>query len=478
MMLLWAASAHAQQANYLPAETSVLDRLASFVGLFGILAVAWLMSENRWAVRWRTVAWGVGLQLLLGLVLLAPAMSVPSPWGPITVDISQFFYTVVDGGVRQLLAFSEEGATFVFSTIEAHQIAAPDGSEQLIVGRVSPPLKTFAFWILPTIIFFSSLMSLLYHLGIMQVLVRAIAWVMQRTLGTSGAESLSAAGNIFVGQTEAPLLVRPFVQGMTRSELMAVMTGGFATVAGGVMGAYVQFLQGVPNIAGHLVMASIMSAPAALACAKLMVPETEESATDGDVRVTFPKTATNAVEAAANGAADGMKLALNVAAMLIAIVALVAFVDWGISWVPLTQCTDGWTLGYACTADEGTALSLSHILGVVFAPLALLMGVPWEECGAVGRLLGEKIVLTEFVAYIHLGEMIRAPEAVLSERSAVISSYALCGFANFASIGIQLGGIGGIAPSRMGDLAALGFRAMWAGMLAACMTGAVAGILL
>ncbi|HHO49641.1 MAG TPA: NupC/NupG family nucleoside CNT transporter [Deltaproteobacteria bacterium] len=424
------------------------------------------MSEDRRAVSWRPVIWGIGLQLGLGLLLLSDS-------------VSGFFYTVVDGGVKQLLAFSEEGATFVFSSIEAHMILMPGEEEPtFIVGRVSPPVKTFAFWILPTIVFFSSLMSMLYHLGVMQVIVSGLARIMVFTLGTSGAESLSAAGNIFVGQTEAPLLIKPFVQGMTRSELMAVMTGGFATVAGGVMGAYVAFLAGVPNIAGHLVMASIMSAPAALACAKLMVPETEESATAGELKVSFPKTATNVVEAAANGAADGLKLALNVAAMLIAIVGLVAMADWVIGWVPLTECSDGFSAGYGCAAGEGAPLSLSHILGVLFAPLAFLMGVPLAECSEVGRLLGEKIVLTEFVAYIHLGELINAEEAVLSQRSAIIASYALCGFANFASIGIQLGGIGGIAPDRMGDLASLGFKAMWAGMLAACMTGAVAGLML
>lgn len=464
---VWMASiAHAQQGNFLPGETGIANRLTSLVGLFVIASIAWLLSEDRGRISWRPVIWGIGLQLGLGLLLMSDS-------------VSGFFYTVVDGGVKQLLAFSEEGATFVFSSIEAHTILMPGEEEPtFIVGRVSPPVKTFAFWILPTIVFFSALMSMLYHLGVMQVVVSALAWIMVRTLGTSGAESLSAAGNIFVGQTEAPLLVKPFVQGMTRSELMAVMTGGFATVAGGVMGAYVAFLAGVPNIAGHLVMASIMSAPAALACAKLMVPETEESTTAGELKVEFPKTATNVVEAAANGASEGLKLALNVAAMLIAIVGLVAMADWLIGWVPVTECGDGFAAGYACAEGEGVPLSLSHILGVLFAPLAFLMGVPFAECPEVGRLLGEKIVLTEFVAYIHLGELINAEQPVLSQRSAIIASYALCGFANFASIGIQLGGIGGIAPDRMGDLASLGFKAMWAGMLAACMTGAVAGLML
>ncbi len=476
----WAVSvASADGGNFLPGETSIFDRGMSLVGLFLLASVAYALSENRKKVSWRPVLWGIGLQLGLGVVILSPA-------------VSDFFYVVVDGGVKQLLAFAEEGATFVFGTIEAHTIVTGPppvlfdggGEPQVFIGAVSPPMKTFAFWILPTIVFFSSLMSMLYHLGIMQIVVRGIAWAMVRTLGTSGAESLSAAGNIFVGQTEAPLLIKPFVQGMTRSELMAVMTGGFATVAGGVMGAYVQFLAGVPNIAGHLVMASLMSAPAALACAKLMVPETEESQTVGDVRVTYQKTSSNFIEAAANGAAEGMKLALNVAAMLIAIVGLVAMVDFIVGWAPVTWCAGSASAGYGCGLDAagqliiGEPLTLSRMLGWIFAPIALLMGVPWAEAPVVGRLLGEKIVLTEFVAYINLGAIIHADVPTISERSSIIASYALCGFANFASIGIQLGGIGGIAPSRMGDLASLGFKAMTAGVLAACMTGAVAGIML
>ena len=284
------------------------------------------------------------------------------------------------------------------------------------------------------------------------------------------------AANVFVGQTEAPLLVRPYLARMTRSELGAIMTVGFATVAGGVMGAYVSFLGGVPNIAGHLVMASIMSAPAALALAKVMVPETEESQTAGQIKVTFDQPAGNVIEAAATGATDGMKLALNVAAMLIAIVGLVAMFDWMVSYVPITFCESGVTAGYQCAAGPAAPLTLSVILGWLFAPIALLMGIPWSECMVAGQLLGEKLVLTEFLAFIHLGELIHGETAVMSERTSVICSYALCGFANFASIGIQLGGIGGIAPRRLGDLASLGLKAMIAGALAACMTGAVAGM--
>lgn len=508
--MLWlldpVALAAAEAGNFIPHDTTFLDRGVSLFGIVALVGIAWLISERRRDVNWRPVAWGVGLQLLFGAVVLSPLLS-------------GFFYTVVDGAVNQMLAWSGEGATFLFGTIQPHEIVV-NGESTLFAGEVSPPLMTFAFWILPTIIFFSAVMSVLYHLGVMQLLVRGVAWVMVYTMGTSGAESLSAAGNIFVGQTEAPLLVRPFIDKMTRSELMAVMVGGFATVSGGVMGAYVGFLQSVPNIAGHLVVASIISAPAALAIAKVIVPETEESVTAGEVKVDFERSASNVMEAAANGATDGMKLALNVAAMLIAFVALVAMFDWFVGWVPVALCDGGGVAaGYTCTVpasevvgglqaasdslgaggvpvttsqvavvavdlQAGVAqiasepLTLSRVFGVLFAPIAFLMGVPLSEAFVVGRLLGDKIMLTEFIAYMNLGELIHAKDAVLSERSAVIASYALCGFANFASIGVQLGGIGGIAPRRMGELASLGLRAMFGGVIAACMTGAVAGLFL
>ncbi len=438
--------------------TPAAYRLLSFVGLAVLVGLAWLLSTDRKSIQWRPVAIGIALQLAFGLVVLNEALS-------------GFFFTVVDGAVNQLLAFSNEGANLVFGSMEPHLVLGVDGNPivgesgdpVVWAGRVSPPAKTFAFWILPTIVFFSSLMSILYHFGIMQRVVSGLAWVMQRTMRTSGAESLSAAANIFVGQTEAPLLIKPYVEKMTRSELMAVMTGGFATVAGGVMAAYVGFLKDIPGIAGHLVAASIMSAPAALAVAKIMVPETETPVTAGGAAELVDDAAStdrNAIEAAARGASEGMQLAFNVAAMLIAFVALIAMVDWCVGLVAL----------------GGEPLSLSRILGVLFAPIAFIMGVPWSEATLVGRLLGEKIVLTEFIAYINLGAMVS--EGQLSNRSAIIASYGLCGFANFASIGIQLGGIGGIAPKRMGDLAELGLRAMVAGSIAAFMTGTVAGMLL
>jgi CNT family concentrative nucleoside transporter len=474
-MLLWLTTlALAAEGNLRPYDTTLVDRLISFVGIFVLVAVAWALSENRWRVSWRLVAWGVGLQLVFGAVVLSPALS-------------EVFFLVVNRTVDKLLEFSGQGATFVFQSTEPHAItvgSVPEllgggGSPEMFVGRISPPVKTFAFWILPTIVFFSAMMSALYHLGVMQWVVRGLAWAMVRTLGTSGAESLSAAGNIFVGQTEAPLLIRPFVGAMTRSELMAVMTGGFATVAGGVLGAYVGFLQDIPNIAGHLVVASIISAPAALAVAKVMVPEVGEPTTRGTVVMPEGTQKSNVMEAIADGASEGMKLAINVAAMLIAIVALVAAFDWLVGFVPVTFCADGAAAGWTCAdGAAGSPLSLSMLLGWLFAPVAFVMGVPWAECAVVGRLLGEKIVLTEFIAYINLGGLLQAETPVLSERGAVIASYALCGFANFASIGIQIGGIGGIAPNKMGELASLGFRAMIAGVIAACMTGAVAGVML
>ncbi|MEQ1505670.1 MAG: nucleoside transporter C-terminal domain-containing protein [Myxococcota bacterium] len=467
-------AAYAQDAaTFVPRDTSIVDRGVSLVGIVALLGLCWLSSENRAAVKWRPVAWGMALQLLIALVILSPTLS-------------GWFYAGVNAGMGKLLGFTAEGASFVFGSIEPHEavvgspaaIVAGQGEHKLILGAVSPGVKTFAFWILPTIVFFSTLTNVLYHIGVMTLVVRGIAWVMVRTLGTSGAESLCAAANIFLGQTEAPLLIRPFVPTMTRSELAAVMVAGFATAAGGVMGAYVGFLSGVPNIAGHLVITSIMGAPAALVCAKLIVPETAKSETAGDVDIRFQNTASNVVEAAAAGAADGVRLAINVAGMLIAFVALVAMVNWAISFVPLTRCADGWTGGYACAVGEAHALGLSDILAVLFAPLALAMGIPMSESLTVGQLLGDKMVLTEFIAFIHLGDMVHGATPVLSERSVIIASYALCGFANFASIGIQLGGIGGLAPARMSEFASLGFRAMWAATLASCLRGAIAGLFL
>jgi CNT family concentrative nucleoside transporter len=306
------------------------------------------------------------------------------------------------------------------------------------------------------VIFFSSLITLLYHLGIMQWVVKGIARAMVHALKTSGAETLSCTANIFIGQTEAPLMVKPFVEKMTRSELMAVMTGGFATVAGGVLAIYVGMLRDVPGIAGHLVTASIMAAPCALVISKIMIPEVEQSVTAGALHLEVERPDSNAIEAAARGASEGMAVVLNIAAMLIAFVGLVAVIN-------------------AVLGLTGT--SLEQILGWVLSPLAWCMGVPWGEATTVGQLLGKKLILTELLAYSDLQSILTSGKAVLSERSAVIASYALCGFANVASIGIQIGGIGGMAPSRRGDLARLGLRAMGAGALVSALSGTIAGLL-
>jgi CNT family concentrative nucleoside transporter len=321
-------------------------------------------------------------------------------------------------------------------------------------------LRSFAFSVLPTIVFFSSLMSILYHLGLVQVVVAFFARIMQKALGTSGAESLSAAANIFVGQTEAPLVVRPYVATMTQSELMAVMVGGFATIAGGVMAAYV----GMGIDAGHLMTASVISAPAALLIAKVLQPEVEHPTTLGKVEVEIEKTTVNVVEAAAAGASDGMKLALNVAAMLIAFLALIAMADAIVAW---------------CGSWFAQQWSLAKGFGYAFAPLAWIMGIEAKDCRPAGELLGMKMVANEFLAYAQLSAWQADGSGVeLAERSRIILTYALCGFSNFGSIGIQIGGIGGIAPERRADLARLGLRAMLGGTLACFMTACIAGVLI
>jgi CNT family concentrative nucleoside transporter len=354
----------------------------------------------------------------------------------------QQFFEGCNRVITHLLDFSRRGSDFVFKSY--------------VTDEVEAPLVNFAFQTLPTVIFFSALLAVLYHLGIMQLIVKGIAWIMQRTMGTSGAETLSVAGNIFVGQTESPLLIRPYVAGMTKSELLTVMCGGFATIAGGVMAIYVDFLDdSLPDIAGHLMAASVMSAPAALVIAKILYPETEAPATHGTLNVSVERRSRNVLEAVGDGATDGMKLCLNIAAMLIAFVALIALVNF--------------LLGFA-------GLTLEQILGRVFRPLAWCMGADWDEAPALGQLLGEKLVLTELVAYTRLGEMRIGTD--ISERTYIIASYALCGFANFASIGIQLGGIGGIAPERKADLAELAFKAMIGGALASWMTASIAGVLI
>jgi CNT family concentrative nucleoside transporter len=437
-------------------DTSLLDRLRSVLGLLLIGVIAWLLSVNRKAIPWRVVIWGLALQLGFALFILKTPMGAG-------------LFAVLNTLVVALLGFTVEGARFIFGDLVFNTVPVGEGEPGMAPmtqtpGMVAQTGAFFAFNVLPTIIFFSSLMSLLYHVGVMQVLVKGVAWIMQRTMGTSGAETLSAAGNIFVGQTEAPLLVKPFVARMTQSELMAVMTGGFATVAGGVLAAFVGMLVAYfPDIAGHLIAASVMSAPAALVIAKIMVPEDGEPETRGGLAVDPEKRYVNSIDAAAGGAGEGLHLALNVGAMLLAFIALIAMFNAGI----------GWAGGFVGAPD----LSLQLLLGWILAPLAFMMGVPWADAVAVGSLMGLKTVLNEFVAYLELSALL-AGGADLSPRSVIIATYALSGFANFSSIAIQIGGIGGIAPSRRSDLSRLGLRAMIAGSLAAFMTATIAGMLL
>lgn len=402
-----------------------MERLISLVGLLVMVGVAFLFSDNKKSINWKTVGAGLALQITLGLLILKTSA------GQAVFEGARSFFTGI-------LAYTNEGSKFIFGSL----------METNRFGFI------FFVMVLPTIIFMSSLMSILYHIGVMQIVIKGTAKVMVKVMGTSGAESLSAAANIFAGQTEAPLVVKPFISAMTRSELMALMTGGMATVAGGVLAAYV----GMGIDAGHLLAASVMSAPAALVCAKLLVPEVSHSETKGDIKLDLPNTTANLIDAAANGAAEGVRLAINVGAMLLAFIALIALVNGTLAWA-------GGLVGYP-------ELSLELITGYLFSPIAFIMGVPWEDAFLVGTLLGKKLIINEFVAYLDLQQMI--PE--LSERSVVISTYALCGFANFSSIAIQVGGIGTIAPDRRQDLALLGMKSLIGGTLACLMTACIAGI--
>ena len=407
----------------------MIERLTGFIGIIVLLLIAYVMSNNKSKINLRLVALGLGLQWLFAIFILKTKFGKP---------LFGFF----DKIINKLISFSDAGGDFLFKSF------IPDVGFH--VGLIN-----FAFRALPTIIFFSAIMALLYHVGIIQILVKWIARIMQKSMGTSGSETLSVSANIFVGQTEAPLIVRPFIKNMTKSELMAVMTGGFATVAGGVLAIYVKWLSDIPGIAGHLLAASVMSAPAALVIAKIIYPETETSETQGDLKIHVEKTASNSMEALGNGATDGLKLAANVAAMLIAFVSIVAMFNYMLSF---------------------TGTSLEIILGNIFKPLAWTMGVPWNEADAMGILMGKKIVFTELIAYGDLKDLLTSGE--ISNRTAIIASYALCGFANFGSIGIQLGGIGGMAPDRKKDLAMLVTKAMIGGALASWLTATIAGILI
>ena len=436
--------------------TPLLPRLRSLLGLLALTGLAWALSTNRSLIPWRVVIYGTTLQVVFALIILKSAVG------------AQFFDTV-NTVVIALLGYTVDGARFVFGNLVDNNVPIGtgepgNGSFVAATGQVANTGSFFAFTVLPTIIFVSSVMTVLYHLGVMQKVVRSVAWVMQKSMRTSGAETLSCAANIFVGQTEAPLLIKPFVERMTVSELMAVMTGGFATVAGGVMAAYVGMLVVYfPDIAGHLMAASVMSAPAALVCAKLMVPETEKAETANTLEVAVARPDVNVIDAAARGASEGLGLALNVGAMLLAFVALIFMFNGAL----------GWMGGLVGIED----LTLERILGWALAPLAWLMGVSWADAPMAGGLLGIKTVLNEFYGYLRLAGMLQG-EGTMEPRTAIILTYAMCGFANFSSIAIQLGGIGGMAPSRRHDLSRLGLRAMIAGTIASFMTATIAGMIL
>ena len=405
-----------------------MDRFIGIIGIIVILGIAYLLSDNKKKINWRLVATGFGLQILFAVLILK-------------VPFGRSIFEGVSSFITKILDFTVEGSTFLFGSL----------MDQESFGMI------FAVNVLPTIIFFSSLMGILYYLGIMQAIVKFIAKGICKLLGTSGAETLSAVGNIFLGQTEAPLLVRPFIKGMTKSELNAIMVGGMATVAGGVMAGYIAM--GVN--AGHLLAASIMAAPAGLVLAKILVPETEEPETKDTTNIEVEKTASNVVEAAANGASDGLMLALNVGAMLLAFVALIALINYLIGLV-------GGVVGFP-------ELSLNWILGKLFSPLAFVMGVPTSDLSAAGSLLGQKVMINEFVAYSDLSSLISS--GALQEKTILIMTYALCGFANISSIAIQIGGIGAMAPEKKGTIAKLGFKALIGGALATCLTATIAGIL-
>jgi CNT family concentrative nucleoside transporter len=405
------------------------SRALAATGLVVLVALGWVVSTERRRFPWRTVAWGIAIQLALAALLLR-------------TGVGRGFFVGVNGAVAGFLGFAREGARFVFGPL-------------LELG------PSFALTVFPIIVLMGSLFSVLYHLGVMQILVRALARALSRAMAISGAESVAAVSNIFLGMAESALLVRPYLARMTRSELFVVMNTGMASVAGSVLLAYVEMLGG-GDFAGHLVTASLLSAPAGILLAKVMVPETEVPLTGAEAHVEVGHESVNVIDAAAMGALAGLRIAAYVGALLVAFVALVALLNAGLG-----------ALGRAFGAE---GVSFEGLLGWLFAPLAWLMGIPWSEAPGVGELLGLKTVLNEFIAYGELGERIRA--GAISPRSAVIASYALCGFANFGSLAILVGAIGGMAPSRRPDVARLGLRSIWGGTLASLMTGCVAAIFL
>ncbi|HEV2693509.1 MAG TPA: nucleoside transporter C-terminal domain-containing protein [Verrucomicrobiae bacterium] len=419
-------------------------KFISLLGWLTMLSVAWAISFNRKNFPWRTVIWGIGLQFTLALLVLK------TPWGG-------EFFEFAGKVVQKLIQFSNDGTKFVFGPLA-------DGA---LLGQTFGPAHglVFAILVTGTVVIVSALSSLFYHWGILQRVVRAVAFVMRKAMGTSGSETLSAAANIFMGQTEAPLVIRPYVPRMTRSELMTIMVCGMAHIAGGVAAVYAAMgmAAGYKDTAGHLLCASVLNCPAALMIAKIMLPETEVSETAGSSPATVPRTTANSIAAICRGAGDGFHLALNIIAMLIAFIAIIALANYVVGW-PQTH------FGVV------NPVTLQNVFGWINAPFAWLMGVPWQDCQKIGQILGERIVLNEFVGYLDLTT--NAKTLALDPRSFTIATYALCGFANFSSIAIQVGGIGSLAPERRSEMAKMGFRAMVGGLLAAYMTACLAGFLL
>jgi CNT family concentrative nucleoside transporter len=418
--------------------------IASIVfGLFGLaclISIAWLFSNNRGRVDWRLVGIGVALQIAFAsLVLLAPG--------------GRQVFEALGHGFVKLLEFTQVGAQLVFGDLAR--------SEKL--GFI------FAFQVLPTIIFFAALMGVLYHAGVMQVVVRGMAWAITKVMRVSGAETTSVCASIFIGQTEAPLTIRPYISKMTPSELLTIMVGGMAHIAGGVLAAYVGMLGGGDQeqqafYAKHLLTASIMAAPATLVISKILCPEVGEPLTRGTIKMEVEKTTANVIDAAAAGASDGLRLALNVGAMLLAFVALIALINAPLMWLGEVTGLAEWL---------GKPTDFGSLLGYLLAPIAWVIGVPWQDAVQVGGLIGQKIVLNEFIAYLQLAEV----KDTLTDQGRLVATYALCGFANFSSIAIQIGGIGGLAPDRRTDLAKFGLRAVLGGSIATFMTATIAGVL-
>lgn len=430
----------------------MFDILRGAIGLLVLLSIAFLFSRNRKAIDWRLVVYGVLLQILFGVLVTKV---------PFVADgfafVSKLFV--------KLLGFSQEGAKFLFGNLA-------DPAQNGGLGFI------FAFSVLPTIIFFSTVSSGLYYLGILQKMVYGIAWIMSKGMRLSGAESLSAAGNIFLGQTEAPLLVRPFIGRMTKSELMCLMTGGMATLAGGVLAAYVAFLGGDDPaqqavFAAHLLTASVMNAPAGIVLAKILVPETEQDKINTGLEVNKEQLGVNIIDALSRGAADGLKLAVNVGGMLLAFIAVIALLNYML--IKLGSVTGLNEMVVASTNGQFSGFSFQYILGQIFRVFAFIMGVPWAETLQVGSLLGQKTAINEFVAYLDLANM--KANNMLSPKSIVMATYALCGFSNFSSIAIQVGGIGSMAPNQQGNISKLGLLSLLGASIACMMSATIAGAL-